>query len=126
MNKDFQKLGLWTLRLGLALTYLYSGYHLIIDPEPWLGYLPPWFAGFLPVSVELYLKFQGAGEILLALSFLSGIGISWAALAASFEFAGILIFYGIDLVSFRDIAILGSAISLFLFTYKSEQENEDK
>lgn len=121
--KNNWSVGLWCLRLGLALTYIYSGYHLIIDSESWIGYLPDWFSDLLPLPVELYLKFQGAGEWLLALSFLTGVLLPWAALLASAEFAGILLFYGIDLVSFRDIALLGSALSLFFLTYKSGEKN---
>ncbi|MBI4992286.1 MAG: hypothetical protein HZB99_03640 [Candidatus Harrisonbacteria bacterium] len=122
----YQNYGLWALRLGLILTYLYSGYQLIIDPELWIGYLPAWFISLLPMSPELYLKFQGAGELLLMFSFLSGVGLPWTALLASAEFAGILLFYGIDLVSFRDIALLGSALSLFFLTYQSEESSQNK
>ncbi len=113
--RNYQKLGLWSLRLGLALTYLYSGPSLILSPESWLGFLPPWFAGILPVAPETYLQIQGAVEILLALSFLTGFGITWAALISAAEFFGILVFHGIDLISFRDIAILGSSLALFFF-----------
>ena len=117
---DFQKLSVWALRLGLVLTYLYSGSYLIFNPEPWLGYLPEWFKNLLPLAPELYLQLQGGVEIILVVSFLSGIGIRWAALVSSLEMAGILLFYGVDLVSFRDFAVLGAAISLFL-SYSDEK-----
>ena len=116
---DFQKLSIWALRLGLALTYLYSGTHLISDPGPWIGYLPEWFKNLLPLAPELFLQLQGDVELLLAVSLLTGVGIYWAALVSSVEIAGILIFYGLDLISFRDIAILGAALSLF-FIYSDE------
>lgn len=116
---DFQKLSAWALRLGLALTYLYSGTHLISDPGPWLGYLPEWFKNLLPLAPELYLQLQGGVELFLAASFLTGAGIQWAALVSSAEIAGILLFYGVDLISFRDLAVLGAAISLFL-SYSDE------
>lgn len=121
MNK-YQKLGLWALRLGLSAAYLYSGPDLIFHPANWVGYLPLWFKGLLPVAPELYLKGQGIVELLLVLSFLTGKGIKWAALVSALEMFGILLFYGIDGVSFRDLAIFGAALSLFLFYYESNRE----
>lgn len=120
VNKiNFSKFGLWALRIGLAAAYLYSGPHLILRPEDWLGYLPDWFRSLLPVAPQIYLKIQGAAEILFALSFLSGWGIRFTAFLSALEFTGILLFYGIDGVSFRDLAILGAAISLFLFSLEN-------
>lgn len=119
MNK-YQKFGLWVLRLGLSATYLYSGIDLIFNPINWIGYLPNWFKGLLPVAPELYLKGQGIVELLFVLSFLTGKGIKWAALLSALEMFGILIFYGIDGISFRDMAIFGAALSLFCFYYEEE------
>lgn len=117
MPLDFAKLSIWSLRLGLALTYLYSSFQIVSDPAPWIGYLPSWFIDILPFAPEVYLRLQGAAEFLMALSFLNGIGMAVASAFSAIEMAGILVFYGIDLVSFRDIAILGAALSLFFYSY---------
>lgn len=114
-----QKFGLWALRLGLSATYLYSGTDLILNPKNWIGYLPDWFKGLLPVAPELYLKGQGIVELLFVLSFLTGFKTKWAALLSSLEILGILLFYGIDGGSFRDMAIFGAALALFFF-YQDE------
>ena len=116
------KLGLWALRFGLAGTYLYSGISLIREPLNWVGFLPQWFISLLPVAPETYLTIQGIAELLFVLSFLSGFGIRWAALLSALEMFGITAFYGIDLISFRDIAIFGAALSLFFFYYESNRE----
>ena len=121
MNFNNKKLGFWSLQIGLAAIYLYSGPDLIVNPQNWVGYLPEWFSGLLPVAPELYLKIQGIAELLMAVSFVSGIAVRWAALASALEMAGILLFYGIDSVSFRDLAILGSALSLFFFASNHEE-----
>ena len=115
MKHDYHWWGMWSLRVGLALTYLYSGFSLIISTENWLGFIPSWFNSLLPVAPELYLKLQGAAELLFSLSYLTGFWIPVAASFSILEFSGILVFYGIDLISFRDIALLGSAIALFFF-----------
>mgnify|MGYP001607753827 CR=1 FL=1 len=124
MERDWQKIGFWTLRLGLALTYLYSGFDLILHPTAWTVYLPLWFKELLPFAPTLYLQIQGAAELLFALSFLTGFQIRWAGLLAAFEMAMILLFYGLDGISFRDIAILGAALSIFFFTLAPRQNGE--
>lgn len=121
MNWNYKKMGFWSLRIGLAAVYLYSGPDLIAYPQNWVGYLPEWFKGLLPIAPELYLKIQGIAELLMVISFLSGIAVRWAALASALEMAGILMFYGIDGVSFRDLAVLGSALSLFFFASNHEE-----
>ena len=75
--------------------------------------MPVWFQDALPIAPEIYLKFQAGVELLLALSFLTGFRMRWAALIAAMEMGGILLFNGIDPITFRDIAILGAALSLF-------------
>lgn len=116
-----QKSAIWALRLGLAAVYLYSGPDLILHPGDWIGYLPGWLKEILPAPPELYLRAQGIVEILFALSFLTGFGIKWSALFSAAEMLGIILFYGIDGVSFRDLGLFGAAICLFLF-YFDEKE----
>lgn len=117
----------WPIRAGLAVVYLYSGYDLIVHPLNWAGYMPDWFSGIvsLLMPLEQYLKMQGAGEIVLALVFLAWFLPRWivcvAAAAAAAEMAGILVFVGIDPVTFRDIGLLGAAIALLIHTaYNSD------
>jgi uncharacterized membrane protein YphA (DoxX/SURF4 family) len=114
------------LRLGLAFTYLYSGYHLATNPGPWVGFMPEWFQNLLPVAPELYLRLQGVGELLFAASLLSGILIRWVALLSAIEMLGILLLSGITLVTFRDIAILGVSLSLFFYYSRTHEAREEK
>lgn len=110
----------WPLRLGLGLMYAYSGFSLIRQPLDWQGFLPPWFAAFVGgvMPLETYLAIQGAGEILLALVFLAWFLprrlVLAAAVVAALEIAGILLFTGIDLITFRDLGLLGAALALAL------------
>ena len=112
----------WPLRIGLGLMYVYSGFSLIRQPLDWQGFLPMWFTDavgrILPLTA--YLKIQGAGELVIAAVFLA-----WflprriVRIVAGFtvlELAGILLFTGIDLITFRDIGLLGAAMALFLLS----------
>lgn len=110
----------WPLRIGLGLMYVYSGLSLIRQPLHWQGFLPPWFADFVSRFLPLptYLTIQGMGELALAaiflLPFVPFAVARIAAVAAAMEFAGVLAFTGLDLVTFRDIGLFGAAVALAL------------
>ena len=111
---------LWPLRIGLGLMYLYSGIGFLRNPLDWQGFLPTWFAAVVErvIPLSAYLAFQGIGELALAAVFLGWflplMAVRIAAVAAALEFAGILLFTGLDLITFRDIGLLGAAIALVL------------
>ena len=114
----------WALRLCLGLMYLYSGTDLFYRPDNWLGFLPPWFSHVVAnvVSLETYLRFQGIAEFcigLLLLAWFSGKwGVRIASVLAFFEMSFILIFVGIDPITFRDIGLLGGALALIIISFK--------
>jgi len=114
----------WALRLGLGLMYLYSGTDLFYNPDTWVGFLPRWFSDFVTgiMSLEAYLRFQGIGEFIIGLLFLAWFSGTWgvriAAILASLEMVFILIFVGIDPITFRDIGLLGAALALVIITFK--------
>ena len=115
----------WPLRLGLGFMYIYSGYDLFSNPQHWYGFVPQWLsqAATQIVSVEAYLRLQGMGEIILGLLFLAWFSGQWgvriASILAALEMALILIFIGIDPITFRDIGLLGAALALLILSFRS-------
>lgn len=118
----------WALRLGLGLMYLYSGYDLFVNPQHWYGFVPQWFSHSVTqlVSIESYLRFQGAGELVIGLTLLAWFsgrsGVLIAASAAALEMALLLVVVGIDPITFRDIGVLGAAVALLLITLETKAE----
>jgi hypothetical protein len=112
----------WILRLGLGLMYLYSGFDLFFNPARWYGFVPQWFSQVMTflIPIEIYLRIQGAGELLMAFLFLAWfMSIRWvrlAALAATLEMFLIVVLVGIDPITFRDIGILSGAAVLLIMT----------
>jgi len=115
----------WSLRLGLAAMFGYSGVDLIWHPTGW-----HWAVRGLPlvlqdvinaIGINTYLQFQGVVELLFALVFLFWIWpklTRFVALLAALEMLFILVFVGIDLTTFRDFGPLGAAVALFFLLQK--------
>lgn len=117
----------WPLRVGLGFMYAYSGVSLIRNPVDWVGFLPQWFTSAVSVFLPLntYLAIQGAGELAIAIIFFAWFLPRWlvclGAIAAAIEMAGIIFLAGVDLVTFRDVGLLGGALALLLLTYRGSE-----
>ena len=120
----------WPLRLGLGIMYLWSGIDITLYPTAWywaLRSLPQNLQGFVTasVSIDTFFRLQGVSEILLAFLllawFLPRIFPLFAALVATLEFAAILAFLPINAITFRDIGLLGGALTLFLIILKDHR-----
>jgi len=124
--KFLQKISaVWILRISLGISYVYSGYDLFVNPKGWIWAVPQWFSQLLTnagISVDTYLQLQGISELLLAVLFFAWFlgkwGLRIAAAVSAIEIAAILIFVGIDLVTFRDIPILGASLALFIISFR--------
>jgi len=110
---------IWFLRVGLGMMYLYSGFSLFSHPERWLGFLPQWFLDILSLvmTTENYLRTQGVAEMMVGFVFLAwflknGSVLLGATIFSILEMFFIVIFVGVDLITFRDIGLLGAAVSL--------------
>lgn len=126
------------LRLGLGLTYLYSGQNLIQHPAAWTWAIPYWLREIMgqAIDVLLYIKIQGAVEILFALVllawFIRGRWVRYVAFLSSLEFTMILILAFLPfsetnfIVTFRDMGLFGAALALLIITLPHALPVEDK
>lgn len=80
----------------------------------------PLFVG-APSPIEMYLRLQGIGEFIIGVLFLAWflgkLGPRIAAILSVLEIASILLFVGIDLITFRDIGLLGAALALLTLLF---------
>ena len=126
MQKIFSKLNPeWALRLGIGFMYFYSAYDIFYNTEQWKSYIPSWMFHFLfniGIPLALYLKLQAVGELALGLLFIAWFSGKWglriASILATIEMAGILLFVGIDRITFRDIGLLGAGIALVIMAFQ--------
>tara|TARA_B100000745_G_scaffold300364_1_gene254029 strand:- start:7470 stop:7958 length:489 start_codon:yes stop_codon:yes gene_type:complete len=110
------------LRLGLGLTFLWSGYNIYTTPENWLGFLeqlPAWLIDPLTtyLTFEQILLAQGVAEMVFGAVFLLwfvpyGI-VKLVSFIVALELAVIIWLLGVDTVTFRDIGLLGATLAVF-------------
>lgn len=126
MKLSEKALAAWVLRIGLGFTNLYAGIFLILDPPRYYKYLPEWFLGALPpaISVDFFLRAQGVMELLIAFMLISWfLGKGWvrtATILYALEMSLIIVFIGVDPVTFRNIGLLAGAVALLFLVLKKE------
>lgn len=103
----------WLLRLGLGITFLWIGIDVVRHPDAWIGYIPP----DVPLGLTRagVLQFSGALDVALGVVLLINRLPRLASLLAAGHLAGILIGYGIDAVTIRDVGLFGTALALFFW-----------
>lgn len=115
------------LRLGCGLVNLYAGFHLLTNPGNFHKYVPVWLKQLINsfADVDLYLRFQGLGELIIATFLLAWFLPRWCVRTASIllavEMALILAFIGVDAVTFRNMGLAGAALALLISSYQETE-----
>ena len=111
MNKE--RLVSFLLRVGLATVFLYAAFGAFLDPDSWVGFLPLWMRNLVPE--RLLLAGFSSYEIVLSLWLLSDKYIKYAAALSALTLAAVIVqnYQAMDIV-FRDVAILFSALALYV------------
>ncbi|MDO8467134.1 MAG: hypothetical protein Q7S83_03285 [bacterium] len=105
------KIALWSLRIGIAFTFLYAAVDSFINPDMWIGFLPPMMQAIVPG--EILLPIFSVYEIVLGLWLLSGWKSFYPALLSGATMIGIIVSSPSQfIITFRDVAILGAAVAL--------------
>ena len=105
------------LRIAMAITFLWIGVLILQQPEAWGGYIQPWAADLLPVSLKLAMITAGIMDILVAIFLLLNIWVWHAAVLGSLHLIMILTVSGINAITVRDIGLLGATLALALHTW---------
>ena len=114
----------WPLRLGCGFVNLYSGFFLLTDPIRYYKYVPDWLSHVANAvtSLDAYLRLQGIGEMMIAICLLGWFFPRWcvrvAAMLFTVQMTVILIFAGVDAVTFRNIGLVGAALALLISLYE--------
>jgi uncharacterized membrane protein YphA (DoxX/SURF4 family) len=119
LSSDSDKLSpILLLRIGLGLIFIYAGSHAIADPGAWTGFVPGWLGNMINPVIFIYI--HGAFELVLGLGIILGLVLPILSFLAFLDFLAIIVFFGVDDVTFRDFGLLMSALALFLMTRKEK------
>ncbi len=102
------------LRIAVAFPMLWAGVRQIMNPTDWIGFVPSWIGSI--INPDLFLIAHAFTNLIVGLGLLLGFWRILFSAAATAMFVSILIFYGIDDVTFRDV---GLAIAAFILLSQS-------
>lgn len=102
----------WLLRVAVAFPLLWAGIRSVIDPASWVGFVPDFIGAY--IAPEDFLVVHGFVWVLTATGIIAGFWRPFFAFLAFAGLAGILIFYGVDDITFRDVGLVLTAFVLFL------------
>lgn len=120
MSEFFSKLKeyeIWLLRVAIAFPMLWAGISGLRNPSAWIGFVPDFIDTFL--TKQAFLVIDSWLLIVWAVLLLLGPYRWFFAAMAMLHLAGILMFAGIDDITFRDVGLLLVAIVLFVREYES-------
>ena len=125
-HKKGFNLGLFVLRLGLALVLLWFGMSEVTNPAKWTSYVPDYVTRFLPLDDYYFVLINGIIEIALALMLLLGIGIKLSSLLVAIHLFIIVISVGYNEIGVRDFGLAMSALALFILSLQHEPSHLSK
>jgi len=123
MNFKFNKenLGIYILRLGLAIVFLYFGISQILDQSRWIYLVPERFFNFY-INEVLRSKLvfvNGIFDIVIAFSLLSGLFIKIFSILGFIHLISITIFsLGFTPSGIRDLGLAFAILALFFLIRK--------
>ena|SRR3972149_522729 len=104
------------LRLAVAFPMIWAGVSQITNPTNWVGFVPLWLASL--VDPEAFLGIHSFFNLIIGAGLLLGFWRILFSAAAAASLASIVIFYGVDDVTFRDVGLTIVAFVLFLRALK--------
>ena len=104
------------LTFGLAAVFLWFGIDKFIDPNYWItAWVPQWILKFLSivkVQPTEFIFLNGAFEILIGISLISGILSRFFAFLGALFILAVIVSVGLNEVTVRDIGLLGGLLAI--------------
>lgn len=101
----------WILRVAISFSVLWAGVRGIMNPTDWVGFVPDFISNF--IDPEIFLIAHGFVWILVAAGLIAGFWRPFLSFVAFSGLTAILIFNGINDITFRDVGLALAALILF-------------
>ncbi|MBI2003579.1 MAG: DoxX family membrane protein [Parcubacteria group bacterium] len=107
------------LRLGLAFVFLWFGVDKFIHPDYWINaWFPLWLQGILTrfgIGNLNFIYANGIFEVVIGLGFVFNIFVKLLALLTILFLLFVLISFGLNEVTIRDVGLIGAALALLFW-----------
>jgi len=100
------------LRLALAATFLWFGWHAVRDPASAQMWLAPWVGALPLVGSSTFLSLFGVFELVIGAMLVLGICLRVAGLLAAASLLAIIINLGWGEIALRDIVLLAAGLAV--------------
>ena len=107
---EIKKYEMWILRASIAFPMVWAGVGGLKNPYSWIGYVPDFAEIFM--SREAFLIFHSYLMLVLAVLVMTGPYRWFFAAISTLNLLAILVIFGVDDVTFRDVSILLVAVLL--------------
>lgn len=115
--------GVFILRIGLAILFLWFGFSQLLDGLTWVGWVPEWAVNLLHIPPAMIVLLNGAFEVvagsLLALNILT----RWAALALALHLFVLVVEIGANEIGLRDFGLMMATFALVFLNTDSQQRS---
>jgi hypothetical protein len=109
----------FVLRIGLGLVFLYAGINMLLYAYDWTIFIPAWVSEF--VSDNLFLSVWGGLQCAIGLAIISGKLTKYGSIAALIVSGSVIVFHGVDTITFRDFGLFAAALALVLIINKNPE-----
>lgn len=107
------------LRLGVGFVLVYAGINTLIYPEFWTQFVPGWMTAIMPIGT--FLVVYSIFELILGFAILFGRLLATASMIAFWNMIFILVFYGVNHVSFSGFGVALASLALFFIVIKERE-----
>lgn len=110
------------LRLGVGFVLVYAGINALLEPAAWLGFIPHWVGAI--VAPTIFLLIFSVFELILGFAIFFGRFLTTSSMLAFWVLIFILIFYGVNDITFRDFGLALASLALFFISLREREKKQ--
>jgi uncharacterized membrane protein YphA (DoxX/SURF4 family) len=103
------------LRVGIAVVFMWFGYHQLINQTMWISLIPHWMISLTGMSARTIVIANGVFEVLMSLLLIFGYRLRTVGILLSLHLLMIICDVGLSAIGMRDVGLMFATISIALY-----------
>ena len=103
------------LRIGIALVFMWFGYHQLVNQAMWISLIPHWAIAITGMSAGTLVIANGVFEVLMSLLLIFGYRLRTVGILLSLHLLMIICDIGLSAIGVRDAGLLFATIAIALY-----------